>query len=44
MISGCPIDGNIIFCLVRYEPTLALILFCLAFAGIYGIYKYKVDK
>jgi hypothetical protein len=27
MVSGCPVDRNIVFCIVRYEPELALLFF-----------------
>lgn len=44
MVSGCPIDSNVVWCLIRYQPTLALILSLLAFMGIYGIHRYKSGK
>ena len=27
MLGGCPVDGNIVFCVLRYQPDLALLFF-----------------
>jgi len=27
MVSGCPVDRNVFFCVIRYEPELVLLAF-----------------
>jgi len=27
MVTGCPVDRNVVFCIIRYEPELALLAF-----------------
>ena len=27
MISGCPVDRNIVYCIMRYQPELMLLFF-----------------
>ncbi len=36
MISGCPVDSNIFYCLLHYAPEL-LLLAVLALVGIAGL-------
>ena len=36
MISGCPIDRNILFCVIHYAPELMLLV-TLALVGIAGV-------
>jgi hypothetical protein len=39
MVSGCPLDRNVLLCIVRYEPEL-LLLFFLAFVCICCLWKF----
>jgi hypothetical protein len=34
MVSGCPVDRNIIFCILRYEPELVLLFFLALVCGL----------
>jgi hypothetical protein len=27
LVSGCPVDRNFVYCVMRYEPELALLFF-----------------
>ena len=43
MVAGCPIDPNIVFCLMRYEPELFL-LFILALVCAGCLWKFLGAK
>ena len=42
MISGCPVDANIFYCLIHYAPEL-LLLGVLALAGVAGFAMRRSD-
>ncbi|HUJ22553.1 MAG TPA: hypothetical protein VLX58_13570 [Bryobacteraceae bacterium] len=39
MFGGCPVDRNVFFCVLRYQPDLVL-LFVLAFVCICCLWKF----
>ncbi len=43
MLSGCPVDANVFYCLWHYAPEL-LLLGVLALMGVVGVLKYKADR